>query len=207
MAAMTTDVQQLTAMVARLQPQSTGDRAHQGGQPVGSRSTQAARTPGTAPGGDGGGSPDSSDDGGHDIWSSSSSSSSSNSNAESESSDSEAIARRSRQARRERRRQQPVPLRKSVKDLELPTFAPSAKTSVSTWIDLVDLALKGAEESGRGKWSDKALYFIMGNKLVDDAAKWWVNMNRRLPERKRTWTNLKKALLRHYAEKLDKSAA
>ncbi|KAE9065566.1 hypothetical protein PF006_g30441 [Phytophthora fragariae] len=47
----------------------------------------------------------------------------------------------------------------------------------------------------------------MGNKLMDDAAKWWVNMNRRLPERKRTWTNLKKALLRRYAEKLDKSAA
>ncbi|KAE8958610.1 hypothetical protein PF011_g30707 [Phytophthora fragariae] len=52
-----------------------------------------------------------------------------------------------------------------------------------------------------------ALYFIMGNKLMDDAAKRWVNMNRRLPERKRTWTNLKKALLRRYTEKLDKSAA
>ncbi|ETM33993.1 hypothetical protein L914_18825, partial [Phytophthora nicotianae] len=32
-------------------------------------------------------------------------------------------------------------------------------------------------------------------------------MNRRLPKRDRTWTNLKKALLRRYGEKLDKSAA
>ncbi|KAG3110644.1 hypothetical protein PI125_g9852 [Phytophthora idaei] len=32
-------------------------------------------------------------------------------------------------------------------------------------------------------------------------------MDRRLPERKRTWTNLKKALLRRYGEKLAKSTA
>ncbi|KAF1792896.1 hypothetical protein GQ600_6428 [Phytophthora cactorum] len=32
-------------------------------------------------------------------------------------------------------------------------------------------------------------------------------MKRRLPKRERTWTNLKKALLRRYGEKLDKSAA
>ncbi|ETI53029.1 hypothetical protein F443_03970 [Phytophthora nicotianae P1569] len=79
--------------------------------------------------------------------------------------------------------------------------------SVSTWIDLVDLALKGTEESGRGKWSDKALYFILGNKLMENASKWWVDMDRRLIEKRRTWTYLKKALLRRYGEKLDKSAA
>ncbi|ETP36094.1 hypothetical protein F442_15887 [Phytophthora nicotianae P10297] len=116
--------------------------------------------------------------------------------------------RRGRHARNvqheERRRQ---PRRKSVKDLELPTFTPSPKVSVSTWIDRVDLALKEAAESGRGEWPDHALYFILGNKLMDNAARWWVNMNRRLPSRDRTWTYLKKALLRRYGEQLDKSAA
>ncbi|GMF41781.1 unnamed protein product [Phytophthora fragariaefolia] len=42
---------------------------------------------------------------------------------------------------------------------------------------------------------------------MEDASRWWVNMNRRLPKRKRTWTNLKKSLLRHYGERKDKSAA
>jgi hypothetical protein len=97
--------------------------------------------------------------------------------------------------------------RKSVKDLELPTFTPSPRVSVSTWIDRVDLALKGDEESGRGSWSDRSLYFIMGNKRMENAAKWWVDVDGRMPDRKRTWTNLKKALLRRYGEKLDKSAA
>jgi hypothetical protein len=97
--------------------------------------------------------------------------------------------------------------RKSVKDLELPTFTPSPRVSVSTWIDRVDLALKGDEESGRGSWSDRSLYFIMGNKRMENAAKWWVDVDRRMSDRKRTWTNLKKALLRRYGEKLDKSAA
>ncbi|KAE9298892.1 hypothetical protein PR003_g23127 [Phytophthora rubi] len=83
----------------------------------------------------------------------------------------------------------------------------SGDVSVSTWIDRVDLTLQGAVESGRGRWSDKSLYFILGNKLMENAAKWWVDMDRRLPETKRTWTNLKKALLRRYGEKLDKSAA
>ncbi|KAE8979273.1 hypothetical protein PR001_g24601 [Phytophthora rubi] len=121
--------------------------------------------------------------------------------------------RRGRLRERERRRsqdgQRPERLsrRKSVKDLELPTFTPSPKVSVSTWIDRVDLALQGAVESGRGRWSDKSLYFILGNKLMENAAKWWVDMDRRLPETTRTWTNLKKALLRRYGEKLDKSAA
>ncbi|KAE9120177.1 hypothetical protein PF010_g7586 [Phytophthora fragariae] len=86
-------------------------------------------------------------------------------------------------------------------------FTPSPKVSVSTRIDRVDLALQGAVESGRGRWSDKSLYFILGNKLMENAAKWWVDIDHSLPETKRTWTNLKKALLRRYGEKLDKSAA
>ncbi|POM62730.1 hypothetical protein PHPALM_28066 [Phytophthora palmivora] len=86
-------------------------------------------------------------------------------------------------------------------------LTPSPKVLVSTWIDRVDLALQGAAESGRGKWSDKALYFILGNKLMENASKWWVDMDRRTPERKRTWTHLKKALLRRYGEKRDKSKA
>ncbi|KAE9067481.1 hypothetical protein PF006_g29993 [Phytophthora fragariae] len=42
---------------------------------------------------------------------------------------------------------------------------------------------------------------------MENAARWWVNMNRQLPKRKRTWSNLKKGLLRRYGEKKDKSAA
>ncbi|KAG3148228.1 hypothetical protein PI126_g12522 [Phytophthora idaei] len=42
---------------------------------------------------------------------------------------------------------------------------------------------------------------------MENASKWWVDMNRRLSEHKRTWTFLKKALLRRYGEKLDKAAA
>ncbi|KAE9096153.1 hypothetical protein PF005_g24485 [Phytophthora fragariae] len=138
----------------------------------------------------------------------SSGSSSSEASPNSSGDDGDAPRRRRReQWRHHRNRREQRPKRKSVKDLELPTFTPSPKISVSTWIDRVDLALKGAEESGRGKWLDKSLYFILGNKLMENAAKWWVDMDRRLPERKRTWTSLKKALLRRYGEKLDKSTA
>ncbi|GMF43335.1 unnamed protein product [Phytophthora fragariaefolia] len=115
--------------------------------------------------------------------------------------------REQRHGRRSARSEARVPRRKSVKDLELPTFSPSPKVSVSTWIDRVDLALKGAAVAGRGEWTDKSLYFILGNKWMDNTTKWWVDMDRRLSERKRTWTDLKKALLRRYGEKLDKSAA
>jgi hypothetical protein len=111
--------------------------------------------------------------------------------------------RRGRQGRRGAEQ----PRRRSVKDLELPSFTPSPKVSVATWIDRVDLALRGAKESGRGTWTDASLYYILGNKLMDNAARWWVNINRKLDERGRTWTNLKKMLLRRYAEKLDKSTA
>jgi hypothetical protein len=123
--------------------------------------------------------------------------------------------RRGRRVQREQRYQRgrrgrpgaAQPRRRSVKDLELPAFTPSPKVSVATWIDRVDLALRGAEESGRGTWTDASLYYILGNKLMDNAARWWVNINRKLDERGRTWTNLKKMLLRRYAEKLDKLTA
>ncbi|KAJ8571691.1 hypothetical protein ON010_g5145 [Phytophthora cinnamomi] len=47
----------------------------------------------------------------------------------------------------------------------------------------------------------------MGNKLMKNTARRWVNMNDRMPSREKTWSNLSKALLRRYGEKLDKSAA
>ncbi|OWZ17291.1 LOW QUALITY PROTEIN: hypothetical protein PHMEG_0008788 [Phytophthora megakarya] len=68
--------------------------------------------------------------------------------------------------------------RRNVKDLELPTFTSSPKVLMPTWID------RGATESGRGEWNDKSLYFILGNKLAENASKWLVDMDRRTPERK-----------------------
>ncbi|KAE9303097.1 hypothetical protein PF008_g22315 [Phytophthora fragariae] len=97
--------------------------------------------------------------------------------------------------------------RRSIKDLELPTYTPSPKVSVSTWIERVDLALEGARSSGRGKWSDHELYYILGNKLLESASRWWVLMNRKLTDGERTWTTLKKALQQRYGERLDMSAA
>lgn len=97
--------------------------------------------------------------------------------------------------------------RRSIKDLELPNYSPSPSSSVSVWIDRVDLALKGAKRSGRGRWSDRDLYYILGNKLVDNAARFYTALNRRLTRRKRTWTTLKKALLRRYGERVDRAAA
>ncbi|OWZ16707.1 LOW QUALITY PROTEIN: hypothetical protein PHMEG_0009458 [Phytophthora megakarya] len=41
--------------------------------------------------------------------------------------------------------------RASVKDLELPTYVPSPSVSVLMWIDRIDLRLKEARESGRGR--------------------------------------------------------
>ncbi|OWZ20531.1 hypothetical protein PHMEG_0005034 [Phytophthora megakarya] len=79
--------------------------------------------------------------------------------------------------------------------------------SVSTWIDRIDLILKGVEESGRGKWSNRSLYFITGNKRMEDTARRWVNLNIRLEPRKQTWKYLKKGLFRRYGERLDKSVA
>ncbi|GMF51160.1 unnamed protein product [Phytophthora fragariaefolia] len=111
------------------------------------------------------------------------------------------------QVPRRSRRHRSQPKRKSVKDLELPTFSPSPDMSVSTWIDRVDSALNGAELPGRGKWSSRSLYFILGNKLLEDSVTWWAVINRRTPDRKKTWKHLKRALLRRYGERLIKYTA
>ncbi|KAE9280051.1 hypothetical protein PR003_g28065 [Phytophthora rubi] len=97
--------------------------------------------------------------------------------------------------------------RRSVKYLELPTFKLSPKASVSAWISRVDLALRWARESGKGNWSDRDLYFILGLKLLGMAARWWANQDRQLRDDQRSWTGLKKALLRRYYERLYKSTA
>ncbi|KAE8879327.1 hypothetical protein PF003_g36567 [Phytophthora fragariae] len=141
--------------------------------------------------------------------SSSSSDDAESSSSSSSSADDEAEFHR-RQGERERRRHhnrhEPV-RRQNVKDLELPTYVPSPEVSVSTWIDRIDLILTGAEESGRGSWTDRSLYFIVGGKLQEDAARWWVNLSRRLNEHKKRWSYLKRALLRRYGERLDKATA
>ncbi|ETO74365.1 hypothetical protein F444_09880 [Phytophthora nicotianae P1976] len=42
---------------------------------------------------------------------------------------------------------------------------------------------------------------------MESAARWWVNMDRRLKPHERTWTNLKRGLLRRYAPRLDLAMA
>ncbi|KAE9006788.1 hypothetical protein PR003_g7163 [Phytophthora rubi] len=55
--------------------------------------------------------------------------------------------------------------RRTIRDLDLPTFLPTSQTSVTTWIARVDLALEGARLSGRGDWTNQELDYILGNKL------------------------------------------
>ncbi|KAE9338661.1 hypothetical protein PR003_g11396 [Phytophthora rubi] len=112
-----------------------------------------------------------------------------------------------------RGRRQPVPRpgdddfhrnrRRTIRDLDLPTFLPTPQTSVTTWIARVDLALEGARLSGRGDWTNQELYY----KLQDSAARWWVQLDRKLRDNERTWTKLKSALLRRYGERPDKAMA
>ncbi|OWZ19434.1 hypothetical protein PHMEG_0006331 [Phytophthora megakarya] len=78
--------------------------------------------------------------------------------------------------------------RRVIRDLELPSFIPTETTSVSTWIARIDLALEGARISGRGDWTDSNLYYILGNKLQDQPARWWVQLDQELRDRDRTWT-------------------
>ncbi|KAE9022946.1 hypothetical protein PR003_g13570 [Phytophthora rubi] len=75
--------------------------------------------------------------------------------------------------------------RKNAKDLELTPYKPSPTVSVSTWITKVGLAVEGARISGRGHWTDEELYFIVGNKIQDNAAGWWVQMDQELPNAER----------------------
>ncbi|GMF27866.1 unnamed protein product [Phytophthora lilii] len=97
--------------------------------------------------------------------------------------------------------------KRSVKDLELMPFKPSPTMSVSTWIAKVDLALRGTRVAGRGSWSDEELYYILGNKLQDNAGQWYVQMDQELADNEKTWPKLKAALLRRYGERLDMSMA
>ncbi|KAE8970623.1 hypothetical protein PF002_g28126 [Phytophthora fragariae] len=97
--------------------------------------------------------------------------------------------------------------RRTIRDLDLPTFLPTPQTSVTTWIARVDLALEGARLSGRGDWTNQELYYILGNKLQDSAARWWVQLDRKLRDNERTWTKLKSALLQRYGERPDKAMA
>ncbi|KAE9156543.1 hypothetical protein PF002_g33592 [Phytophthora fragariae] len=87
-------------------------------------------------------------------------------------------------------------------------FKPSPTgVRVETWIAKVDLAVEGARISGRGEWTDEELYYIVGNKLQDDAAKFWVQMNKELTGTDRTWSHLKAAMVRRYGERPDLAAA
>ncbi|GMF20442.1 unnamed protein product [Phytophthora fragariaefolia] len=51
------------------------------------------------------------------------------------------------------------------------------------------------------------LYYVVGNKLQDDAAKSWVQINKELVDHERTWTKLKEALVRRYGERPDLAQA
>lgn len=104
-------------------------------------------------------------------------------------------------------RRAPWNRRRAIRDLELPTFLPSPMVSVSTWIARVDFALQGARLSGSGDWTDNELYYVLGNKLQDNAARWWVQMDQEVRGGEKTWTNLKAALVRRYGERPDRSAA
>lgn len=122
--------------------------------------------------------------------------------------------RRERHEQRERHKREKsesaarVPLRPgNIKNLELPVFTPAPGVSAATWVDRIDLALEGAKASGQGEWSDHALYFILGNKLMESAAMWWVTMNQGLTRRQQTWTYLKKELLKRFGPRKNKAAA
>ncbi|KAG3247618.1 hypothetical protein PI124_g7677 [Phytophthora idaei] len=86
----------------------------------------------------------------------------------------------------------------NIKDLELTPYKPSPTVVVSTWIAKATLALEGARLSGSGDWTDNALYYILGIKLQDNAAQWWIQMDKTPPPRNETWTKLKAALVRRY---------
>ncbi|KAE8885942.1 hypothetical protein PF003_g30097 [Phytophthora fragariae] len=224
-ATMVAALQQLTAAVCSMQtttttgttptvtrsapparvPRRTRREQRRGNRRVGARRS----TPDEEPSDDGSSS-SSSDSSEESVDDSSSSSDDAESSSSSSSSaDDEAEFHRrhdERERRRHHNRHEPV-RRQNVEDLELPTYVSSPEVSVSTRIDRIDLILTGAEESGRGSWTDRNLYFIVGGKLQEDAARWWVNLNRRLKEHKKRWSYLKRALLRRYGERLDKATA
>ncbi|GMF41539.1 unnamed protein product [Phytophthora fragariaefolia] len=83
----------------------------------------------------------------------------------------------------------------------------SSSSGDHTWIVKVDLAVEGARISNRVDWTDEELYYVVGNKLQDDTAKSWVQINKELTRHDRTWSKLKEALLRRYSERLDLAQA
>ncbi|KAE9183142.1 hypothetical protein PF002_g26791 [Phytophthora fragariae] len=93
--------------------------------------------------------------------------------------------------------------RRTIRDLDLPTL----QTSVTTWIPHVDLALENARLPGRGERTDQELYYILGNKLQDSPARWWVQLDRKLRDNECTWSRPKSSLLRRYGERPDKAMA
>jgi len=109
------------------------------------------------------------------------------------------------------RRPTPGELDRRMKDLEISSYVPSPSMAVSTWIDMVNMRLQGAESSQRGGWTDKDLYFILGNKLKESAAEWHVELHRQLERRghehRMTWTYLKKQLLLRFGERLNRAQA
>lgn len=94
-----------------------------------------------------------------------------------------------------------------LKALDIPTYTPSPAASVSTWIKSVDSILKGAKRDNAGVWTDRQLYYPLAHKLMGTATSWYVLLDERLRDRDRTWSYLKKALLRRYGERLDRAAA
>ncbi|OWZ11417.1 hypothetical protein PHMEG_00015563 [Phytophthora megakarya] len=97
--------------------------------------------------------------------------------------------------------------RRTIRDLDLPTFLPTPQTSVSTWKARVELMLTGARISGRVEWTDQELYYILGPKLLESAGRWWVQLDRKLHDRDRTWSTLKTSLTNQYGERPHKSMA
>jgi hypothetical protein len=118
---------------------------------------------------------------------------------------------RGREGQSREHRPTPGELDRRMKDLEIGAYIPSPKMAVSTWIDMVDMRLQGAERSRRGGWSDEDLYFILGNKLKESAAEWHVDLHRQLARRgqshKMTWTHLKRQLLLRFGERLNRAQA
>ncbi|KAE9160116.1 hypothetical protein PF002_g32694, partial [Phytophthora fragariae] len=107
-------------------------------------------------------------------------------------------------APRAKRSQRP----KNVKDLGPQPFIPKAGgVRVETWIAKVDLAVEGSRIAGLGDWTDEELYYVVGNKLQEDAAKPWVQINKELVGADRTWSKLKESLTLRYRERPDQAQA
>jgi len=99
-----------------------------------------------------------------------------------------------------------VELEKRIRTMELPDYTPSPKTSIATWIDRVDLRLRGAVGL-QDEASDRMLFSILGNKLREETADEFVSASRQLLLADQTWTRLKERLMARFGERLDSAAA